>query len=180
MKGNRVSTGIQIDMGEFCIRHFSPDDVAGIVYHADNPKVARYLRNQFPHPYTTEDAKTWILHALGQTPVRDFALAGGAGVIGGIGLVFQDDVYFQSAELGYWLGEPYWGRGIMTRAVGAFTRYAFDAYDLVRLFAHVFESNPASARVLEKAGYRLEGVLEKNVNKNGRILNEWLYACIKV
>jgi RimJ/RimL family protein N-acetyltransferase len=88
-------------------------------------------------------------------------------------------VHRKSAEIGYWLGEPFWGRGIITKALAAMTKYAFSNFDLIRLYAYVFETNPASMRVLEKAGYKLEGRLRKSVIKDGQILDQMVYAMLK-
>lgn len=99
--------------------------------------------------------------------------------VGGIGFELQPDVFNRSAEMGYWLGEPFWGRGIMTEAVKAMTSYAFARFDLYRVYAGVFASNPASARVLEKAGYRLEARLSAAVFKDGQVLDQWMYAQVR-
>jgi RimJ/RimL family protein N-acetyltransferase len=88
-------------------------------------------------------------------------------------------VHRRSAEIGYWLGEPFWGRGIMSEAVPAFTAYAFATFDVCRLYASVFEWNPASARILEKAGYVCEGRLRKSVVKDGRTIDQLLFACVR-
>lgn len=96
--------------------------------------------------------------------------------MGGIGLHPQPDVMRRSLEIGYWLGQPYWGRGIASEAVAAMTRYAFEHFDVARVFALVFEWNPASARVLEKAGYRLEGRLRKAVTKEQRTMDMLVYG----
>ena len=167
---------MKIDIDGYWIRKFTRKDIDPIVCHANNPKVAANLRNRFPHPYTQKDAEWWVNHVMAQDTTRDFAISDHSGAIGGIGLEFLDDVNFKSAGLGYWLGESFWGQGIMTRAVRAFTPYAFKTFDLVRIFAYVFESNPASARVLEKNGFKKEGILRKSVYKNGKNLDQWLYA----
>jgi RimJ/RimL family protein N-acetyltransferase len=99
--------------------------------------------------------------------------------VGGIGFTVQPDVAHRSAEIGYWLGEKFWGRGIATEALKAVTEYAFANYDLCRLYAHVFDWNPASARVLEKAGYRFEGRLKKSVTKNGQTIDQLIYAMVR-
>ena len=114
-----------------------------------------------------------------KTPETNFAIAAPSEAIGGIGLEFMDDVHYQTAELGYWIGEDYWRRGIMTAAVTVFTEYAFKNYELIRIFAAVFESNPASVRVLEKAGYTFEGRLRRSANKNRKILDQLMYAKVK-
>jgi ribosomal-protein-alanine N-acetyltransferase len=99
--------------------------------------------------------------------------------VGSIGIFLKDDVYCKSAELGYWLGEPFWGKGIMTQAVKQICKMAFEKYDIVRIFAEPYADNTASRRVLEKAGFRLEGILRKSVYKKGQIMDSCIYALIK-
>jgi ribosomal-protein-alanine N-acetyltransferase len=161
------------------IRPFQPGDRDAIVRHANNWKVARNMRDRFPHPYKLADAETWLALVSTQSPATNFAIAAADELIGGIGLMLQDDVFRCGAELGYWLGENYWGRGIATAAVRAFTRYAFEAHDLLRVFAGVFSWNPGSMRVLEKAGYVREGVLRQSVVKDGQVLDKMLYAATR-
>ena len=132
--------------------------------------------DRFPSPYREEDADLWMEHVLNQDPEGILAIATSEELIGCIGLEFKDDVYRQSAELGYWLAEPFWGRGIATRAVDAIVEYAFNELGLKRVFAGVFASNPASARVLEKAGFRLEGRLRDHVTKHGRLMDLLMYG----
>ena len=115
------------------------------------------LRDEFPYPYTLAHAETWISFAAQQFTESDFTIASATELIGGIGLRIQRDVHRRSAEVGYWLGEPFWGRGIATAALRAFTEYAFAQFDLLRLYGYVYELNPASARVMEKARLRLRG-----------------------
>jgi RimJ/RimL family protein N-acetyltransferase len=170
---------VEIDFGEFQVRSFRAADVASLARNANNPNVAVTLRDRFPHPYTEDDARGWIEYVAGQDREIAFAIAVGPEVIGCVGLEFCEDVHVFSAEIGYWLAEPYWGRGIVTRALRAVTEYAFATYDVVRLFAPVFSSNPASARVLEKAGYRREGTLRRSVFKNGEFLDQWIYAILE-
>lgn len=170
---------MMIDLGGWRIRSYSPEDVPAVARHANNPRVAANLRDRFPHPYTEKHARIWIGHCLEQRPERNFAIANAEEVIGGIGLELQPDVHRASAELGFWLAEPYWGQGIMTRAARAMTDYALARFGLIRVFAMVFESNPASARVLEKAGFELEGRLRMSVIKNGRVLDQLLYAYVR-
>lgn len=166
-----------LDLGEgYGIRPWRRGDEPSLVRYANNPRVAANLRDAFPHPYTPADARAWIGRAGREDPQTSFALAAGEEAIGGIGLILGSDVFRRSAELGYWLGEPFWGRGITTRAVAAFTAWAFARFELVRIAAGVFESNPASSRVLEKAGFNLEGRLARAVEKGGRILDLLVYA----
>jgi RimJ/RimL family protein N-acetyltransferase len=169
---------VWIDLGNCEIRPFVPEDAESLARNADNPNIADQLRDRFPNPYTVADAREWIEQSLAAEPVTSFAVAAPAEVIGGIGLQLQSDVHVRTAELGYWIAEPYWGRGIATRAVSCFSREAFEAFDLIRIYARVFETNPASARVLEKAGFRLEGRLRMSVVKKGRMLDELLYSSI--
>ena len=170
---------MRIDFDGYLIRSFSKKDVRSLAQHANNPRIAVNLRNRFPHPYTLNDGKKWLEYVKSEPTETHYAIARRSEAIGGIGLEFRDDVHYQTAELGYWIGEDYWGKGIMTAAVIVFTEYAFKNYDLVRIFATVFESNLASARVLEKAGYVFEGRLRRSVNKNGKILDELMYATVK-
>ena len=168
-----------IDLGDWQIRSWLPTDVASLVKYADNRNVSINLRDAFPHPYTGEDAQAWIQLASGQIPETNFAIASSVEAVGGIGLRLGEDVFRRTAEIGYWLGEPFWGKGIATRAVVAMTDFAFSEFDLVRIHAHVFEWNPASARVLEKAGYHLEGRLRKSITKEGNTIDRFLYAKIR-
>ena len=169
---------VRIDLGPWQVRSFSLADVPALAKHADNPNVAATLRDRFPQPYTQAHAVEWIEHATSQRPQRNFAITSELELIGGIGLEFQHDVHARSAEVGFWLAEPYWGRGIATRALVALTEHAFANFELLRIYAMVFSSNEASARVLEKAGYEFEGRLRMSVVKRGRILDQLVYSRI--
>ncbi len=169
---------MQIEFGEWQIRSFRPEDAESVARHANNRKVWRNLRDRFPHPYRVRHAEVWIDLAA-QTPETNFAIASATEAIGGIGLELRRDVHRRSANVGYWLGEPYWGRGIATDALRAFTEFAFAEFDLVRIDANVYEWNPASARVLEKAGYECEGRLRKSITKDGQTIDEWVYATVR-
>ena len=114
-----------------------------------------------------------------QEPETIFAIASATEAIGCIGMLPQSDVARLSAEVGYWLGEPFWGQGITTGALKALTEYAFTELGMVRLYATVMEWNPASARVLTKAGYEYEGRLRKSAVKDGEIIDQWLYAMVR-
>lgn len=172
-------SALHLDLGGLAIRGWRAEDAAAIARHADNRAVWRNLRDAFPHPYSAADARTWIDLARGQDPVTHFAIASPHEAIGGIGVRLGDDVFRLSGEIGYWLGEAFWGRGIATRAVRAFTAEAFSRFALERLWAGVFEWNVASARVLEKAGYRREGTLRRAVFKDGRFADQLLYARLR-
>ncbi len=161
------------------IRYWQPSDELALAKHANNYNVWINLRNSFPHPYTLQDAQTWIMIANATQPVTNFALEVKGEAVGGIGLIIQPDVYCKSAEVGYWLSEKYWNQGIITEALQAITHYGFHTLELERIYAGVFEWNLKSARVLEKAGYKLEGRLYKSVLKDGKLIDSLLYAQVK-
>jgi ribosomal-protein-alanine N-acetyltransferase len=167
---------VEIDLGLCTIRSWHWSDRESIVRHADNRKVWINLRDRFPHPYTLADAEDWLRLVSRKTPETQCALSVGGSAVGGIGIDLLNDVHRRSGEIGYWLGEEFWGRGIATAAVRAFTGYAFSTYDVCRIQATVFEWNPASMRVLEKSGYTLEGRLRRSVTKDGRTIDQFLYA----
>jgi len=166
---------MNIKFGEYSIREWAPPDEAALVKYADDRRVWINLDDIFPHPYTAADARAWI-EASAWKPVTNFAIAAAEEAIGGIGLKLQKDIYRRSAEVGYWLGEPFWGRGIATAALKSIVPVAFKELDLVRLYANVFEYNSRSASVLEKNGFRLEGRLVKNITKDGKVIDSLLYA----
>jgi len=161
------------------IRSFVEGDAASIARYANNRKVWLNLRDFFPHPYQLEDAVSFIRMVIGQNPVMNAAIVRDSEAIGCIGIRMGEDVHRKTAELGYWLAEPFWGQGIMSEAVHEFTRYAFQAFDLVRIYAQPFAENGASARVLEKAGFTCEGRLRANVIKDGKVLDTLLFARVE-
>jgi len=171
---------VVLELTNSTLRMWMPGDEESLVRHADNRKIARNLRDAFPHPYTMADAQHWIQIANPGKPIRNFAIVVDGNAVGGIGLVLKDDVFRRSAEIGYWLGEEFWGRGIVTEAARAVTDYAFATFDLCRVFAGVFECNPASMRVLEKAGYEFECRLRKSVTKDGETMDELIYCVIRL
>jgi RimJ/RimL family protein N-acetyltransferase len=151
-------------------------DEAALARHANSRAVWLNLRDRFPHPYTLADAEDWVRFASAQQPETNFAIEAGGEAVGGIGFVLHEDVERCSAEIGYWLGEAVWGRGIATAAVRAATAYAFPTYRLTRVYAVPFARNRASCRVLEKAGYVLEARLRRSAIKDGLVLDQLLYA----
>jgi [ribosomal protein S5]-alanine N-acetyltransferase len=167
---------LPLPIADCVIRPYEFGDADSIVRHANNAKIAANLRDLFPHPYTNESASAWLNFVVGQEPATNFAIAQPTGVIGGIGIILQSDIHRRCAEIGYWLGEEFWGRGIATAAVRAFGPFIMAKFDLLRLFANVFVSNPASMRVLEKVGFVQEGNLRQAAFKNGRIIDEVLFA----
>jgi [ribosomal protein S5]-alanine N-acetyltransferase len=167
---------MELKFDKFTIRNWRAGDEASLVHHANNRKIWRNLRDRFPYPYKLEDALWWIDFANSENPVVSFAIAVDGEAVGGIGLLLRDDIYRLSAEIGYWLGEKYWGRGIVSEAVRGFSNYAFANFEIYRLYAEVFEWNPASMRVLEKAGFQMEGRLRKCVIKDGQVIDVCLYS----
>jgi ribosomal-protein-alanine N-acetyltransferase len=162
------------------LRPWRAADLDALLRYANNRKIWLNLRDRFPHPYTLRDAQQWIARSAAQSgSPTNFAIEFEGGAIGGIGLELLTDVHRFTAEIGYWLGEPFWGRGIATIAATAVTDYAFATLELRRLQALAFEWNPASARVLEKAGYTLEGRLRKSIMKDGRVGDALLYARLR-
>jgi len=158
------------------IRPWRLDDAESLVKHANNRKVWLGLRDKFPHPYTSEDARKFLEATVKFEPIKDFCIEVNGASVGGIGIHLGIDVHRHTAELGYWLGEEFWVRGIMTEAVGAFSDFCFDTFSLRRVYAEPFANNRASARVLEKAGFVFEGCLKNLVMKDGKLLDSLLYA----
>src|ERR1039457_3393451 len=140
----------------YYLREIIEKDKHSIVKYANNKKIAENLRDAFPFPYTLEDAENWLVVLNENIPKRSFAIANDEEFIGAIGIEACRDVNRFSGELGYWLGEPYWGKGIATLAVQKFIKYVFEYYDLTKIFAYVFSSNPSSVRVLIKTGFKLD------------------------
>lgn len=167
---------VRINLDDIIIRSWVKGDEQSLVDNANNPKIWLNVRDRFPHPYTLKDAALWVRIAASDKSMLNLAIEHEGKAVGAIGVIFKNDVHRHTAEIGYWLGEKYWGKGIMTRAVRALTDYVFQHYDICRIYAGIFEYNQASARVLEKAGYHLEATLKKNVTKCGKTVNELIYV----
>ncbi len=178
----RVEIEMELKLSKCTLRPWQEGDEESLVRHANNRKIWRNVRDVFPHPYTHTDAVQWIKSQKpnAHAPVTNFAIVVDGAAVGGIGLMLKEDVHRRSIEIGYWLGEEYWGRGIVTEAVGAVTKYAFANFDVCRVFAGVFEWNIPSMRVLEKNGYKLEARLEKAVTKEGQCIDEFIYAIVRL
>ena len=168
-----------IAFGEYVIRDWRMDDAASVARYANNRKIWNNLRDAFPHPYSKDDALAYISRSMQTDPMMAFAIATEREAIGSIGLAPGKDVHRFTAELVYWLAEPFWGREIMTEAVKAVSEYALETLGFCRIYAEPYAANPASARVLEKSGFVLEGVMRANVFKDGRVLDQFLYAKAK-
>lgn len=161
------------------LRQWQEGDEYDLVKYANNESVSKYLMDSFPFPYTHADAKQWICFAKQGIDACNLAIVLEGEVIGGIGVKKQIDVYRKSAELGFWLGEKHWNKGIMTIAVRQMIEIAFEKLNIIRLFANVFSDNKASASVLEKAGFELEGTLKSAIYKNGKTMDQLVYTIIR-
>jgi RimJ/RimL family protein N-acetyltransferase len=170
---------LELQCGVCLLRSWRKSDAALITRHANDRDVWLNLRDRFPHPYTAADARAYIRSVSGEAPTLSFVIVVGEDPAGGIGLRLGDDIERRSAEIGYWLGRRYWGRGITTAAVRAVTAYAFTSLDLLRVFALPFTENAASVRVLEKAGYVREGCLRSSAVKAGQVRDQYLYATVR-
>jgi RimJ/RimL family protein N-acetyltransferase len=171
---------MELKLARCTIRDCRLGDAVSLAKHANNRNVSIKLRDRFPFPYTIEDAKSFLERAVAKDrPEQIFCIDIDGSLVGTIGLHRGEDVHRLSAEMGYWLGEEFWGKGIMSEVVPAFVDYCFEKFSLTRMFASTYVTNLASARVLEKAGFVLEGRLRKNVIKDGQILDSLLYAKTK-
>ncbi|GGG36005.1 GNAT family N-acetyltransferase [Hymenobacter glacieicola] len=163
-------------MPPFTLRPWAPADLPSLVRNANNPAIARFMNDQFPHPYTEENGRAFIEMAGQENPLHILAIEVAGEAVGGIGLHPRTNIERKNAELGYWLGESFWGRGIITEAVRHMVDYGFRTFDITRIFARPFGSNLASQRVLEKAGFVLEARFEKTFFKHGQYEDELMYA----
>lgn len=162
---------------EHCeLRPFTTEDAPSLARFANDLTVWRNLRDTFPHPYLLEHAVAFLEHVQTRTPGSHLAIVVDGQAAGSIGLKLGGDVERVSAELGYWLGAPFRGRGVVTEAIRAFTGEAFERFSLTRIFALPFAHNGASCRALEKAGFTLEATLRRSAIKEGRVLDQRLYA----
>ncbi len=159
------------------LRKWKHSDIENLLEHANNVNIAINMRDGFPNPYTYDNGREWINFASKSNSI--FAITINSNAIGSIGLNIGTDIERISAEVGYWLGEKYWGKGITTSALNGITEYAFDKLKLERLFAVPLEENIPSRKVLENNGFILEGILKKSVIKQGKIHNQALYAKIR-
>ena len=163
----------------FFLRPFDMPDVPGLLKHANNAKIAMNLRDGFPHPYTEKDAVNWIRMVMDNRADLILAIEVNGEACGGIGLHGGKDVYRFNAEIGYWLSERHWGKGIISEAVRFVVDHGFTHHKWTRIHAGVFSSNPASMRVLEKCGFTREAIFRKSVLKGGNYLDEHVYSILK-
>ncbi len=162
------------------LRPWSISDATQLALIADNKKIADNLRDGFPFPYSLKDARDWLHIILPENhPPKFFAITIDKQLVGSIGIVSKTDIYRKNFEIGYFLSEKFWGKGIATKAIKAATSYAFRDFDIVRIYAEPFSDNTGSRRALEKAGFRLEATLKRNVVKNGIIKDSCIYSVLR-
>ena len=166
---------------EFILREWKNEDAEELTKVADNPQIARNLRNSFPNPYSIDDAKWYVNDCIskeGSTQITRAIEVDGK-VVGSIGIFMKDDVYEKSGELGYWLSEDYWHQGITSQAARMICQEAFARFDIIRIFAEPFDYNVGSRGVLEKAGFTYEGTMRNGVYKNGKVYSYCMYSLLR-
>lgn len=161
------------------IRKLEMSDKHLLAKYMNNKKIWDNVRNQIPFPYSESDAEFFINLAQTDLSNQSFAIEFNGEFCGVISLMLQKDIYKKSAEIGYWIGESFWGKGIASKAVGLITRFGFENFDLIRIYAGVFEPNLGSMKVLEKNGYKKDGILKKAIFKNDEIFDEHRYYILK-
>ncbi len=161
----------------YALRQWQTGDEKSLAENANNHKIWRNLKDVFPHPYTLTDAYEWVKIAS-NTPTN-FAIEVKGKAVGGIGILLKDDIYKKNVEIGYWLGEAYWGQGIISSAINEVIAYTFKNFDIFRIYAGVFEYNLASMRVLEKAGFHQEAILKQSLLKEGELFDEHIFVKFK-
>jgi [ribosomal protein S5]-alanine N-acetyltransferase len=161
---------------DFTLRPWRKSDLKFLLKYADNPRIAMNLTDMFPHPYTRKSGRTFLRMTRKYHPIRIFAIEVNGEVVGSIGLFPLSDIRRNNAEIGYWLAEPFWGKGIMTEAVKQMVEYGFKTFNINRIYAGTFGRNTGSQRVLEKAGFKFEARFEKTFVKNGELIDEVVYA----
>lgn len=161
---------------QITLRPWHIDDLETLVSIANNANIAKYMADVFPHPYTHEKGKTFIEFASNNPTACIFALTINNKPVGSIGLHLQSDILKKNAEIGYWLSEEYWGKGIIVDAINQIVKYGFENLDIVRIFARIYGTNIPSQKVITKAGFKLEAKFDKTIFKNDEFLDELIYA----
>ena len=163
------------------IRKWKRSDAKDLAIALSNKRIQDNLRDGLPYPYTEQDGADYISAMLSadENEVFAFAVTVDGSAVGSIGVFRRENIHRQTAELGYYLAEEYWGKGIMTEAVTQVCKYVFEKSDVIRIYAEPFAYNAPSCRVLEKAGFQYEGTLRSNAVKNGKILDMKMYSLLK-
>jgi RimJ/RimL family protein N-acetyltransferase len=174
---------IRLELSQAIVRPFQPDDAPSITRQLQDPDISRYM-TLIPFPYHLRDAEEWIARSAEEDPITHFTIEVEGEAVGGIGLTLpgaqRSSVHHHTAEIGYWIGKPYWGRSIIAEAVSAVAAWGFEQLRLVRIFAYVFAPNRASARVLEKTGFVYEGNLHAAYHKHGQFYDGLIYAQVRL
>ena len=171
---------MEIALEGIVLRPWSVKDADRLAVIANNKKIFDNLRDGLPNPYSLSDAHNWLNSVIPiNDPPKYFAIMSDNYLVGSIGLVTKDDIYRKNLEIGYFLAEEYWGKGIITKAIKAATAYAFSKFDIVRVYAESFADNPGSRRALEKAGFSCEAMIIKNIFKNGVVKDSCIYSVLK-
>lgn len=158
------------------LRPWQWKDVPCLVHICNNIHIWNNLRDQMPWPYTKKDAEEWVNFNMHQQPVRNFCIEAGGNMVGGIGMVFQPDIYKRNIEIGYYIAEEHWGHGYATEAIRQMVDHVFATTDCVRIYAEVFSHNLASMAVLKKNGFHLEAIHHKAVFKNNTLLDAHVWV----
>lgn len=164
---------------EVSLRPWKLDDLDELVSLANNKNVAQFMADVFPHPYSVENGKTFIAFATSNPNSKIFAIIANGKPVGSIGLHLQSDILRKNAEIGYWLGEAFWGKGIITKAIPQMVDYGFKNMDIVRIFARIYGTNLPSQNAITKSGFKQEARFEKTIFKNNEFLDELIYAIRK-
>jgi RimJ/RimL family protein N-acetyltransferase len=170
---------MKIHFDNYLLRNFILDDVDSLHKYANNYSISKFMRDSFPYPYTKEDAEQWIYFSMNNPTSQILAIADDKEIIGGLSATRQIDIHRFTAEVGFWIAEPFWNKGIVSKALKTFCNYLFAEFDFNRLFANVFENNFASQRVLEKTGFTLEGTHKKSVYKENKFIDHYTFGILK-
>ncbi|HVM87351.1 MAG TPA: GNAT family protein [Puia sp.] len=162
---------------EIQIRPWENEDTDALTFAANNTNIGATLRDGFPFPYTIKDAEQWISANIDKDPITNFAILANGQIAGGTGFLLKDNIYRKNAEIGYWLAEPFWNKGITTEAVRLLTNHIFTGFDIDRIYAEVFSNNPSSMKVLEKNSFHLDALHRKSIIKNNQVLD--MYHWVK-
>lgn len=163
-------------MTDLILRPWQKQDAQALAAIANNRNIWNNMRDFFPSPYTVSDALQWITKTAADNPVQHFAILWQQKIVGGCGCILKEDVYRKNIEVGYYVGEPYWGKGIATEACRLLCDYIVEQKDMVRIEANTFQHNKASMRVLQKNGFYLEAIKRKAVFKNNELMDEYLWV----